>query len=160
MKQNIVINEEERVGKARSFFKDGYNCAQSVALAYADVIGLDETEVAALTSGFGGGFGRLREVCGCVSGMTFVAGAFRPATDPSDRAARTASYALVQQLAGDFRGMNGSIICRELLGLASSAKEGPEPSLRTGEYYHKRPCEELVGMAAAILARRLSGDGD
>lgn len=156
MVPGIIVNEEERVAKARSFFRSGYNCAQSVALAYSDVIGLPEETVAALTSGFGGGFGRLREVCGCVSGMTFTAGALCHAKDPGDLAGRTAGYALVQQLASDFRELNGSIICRELLGLDSSVRESPAPSPRTGEYYRKRPCEELVGIAAGILARRLT----
>lgn len=152
------INEGERVEKARSFFHSGFNCAQSVALAYADVVGLDEDKVAALTAGFGGGFGRLREVCGCVSGMTFVAGAVRHADGPSDREGKTANYALVQRLADDFKEINGSIICRELLGLAPLAREGAEPSARTPDYYRKRPCEEMVGIAAGILARRLGGE--
>lgn len=162
---SLSINEEERVAKARSFFRKGYNCCQSVALAYSDVIagslGLDvdgaDGVIAALTSGFGGGVGRMREVCGCVSGMAFVAGAVCPSTDPGDHAGRTANYALVQSLAGEYRAINGSVVCRELLGLdGPRVQESPEPSVRTAEYYRKRPCEELVGIAAGILARRLS----
>ena len=149
------IDKETRVAKARAFFREGWNCCQSVAMAYADVRGLPEKRVANLAAGFGGGFGRLREVCGCVSGMTLVAGAIVSADDPSDREARTANYALVQEFADAYRKENGSIICRELLGLNGGLREAPQPSERTAEYYRKRPCEELVGMAAGILADKL-----
>ena len=149
------IDKETRVAKARAFFREGWNCCQSVAMAYADVLGLPEKSVAKLASGFGGGFGRLREVCGCVSGMTLVAGTIVSADDPSDREARTANYALVQEFADAYRKENGSIICRELLGLNGGLREAPQPSERTAEYYRKRPCEELVGMAAGILADKL-----
>ena len=149
------IDKETRVAKARAFFREGWNCCQSVAMAYSDVLGLPEKSVAKLASGFGGGFGRLREVCGCVSGMTLVAGAIVSADDPSDREARTANYALVQEFADAYRKENGSIICRELLGLNGGLPEAPHPSERTAEYYRKRPCEELVGMAAGILADKL-----
>ena len=149
------IDKETRVAKARAFFREGWNCCQSVAMAYSDVLGLPEKSVAKLASGFGGGFGRLREVCGCVSGMTLVAGAIVSADDPSDREARTANYALVQEFADAYRKENGSIICRELLGLNGGLREAPQPSERIAEYYRKRPCEELVGIAAGILADKL-----
>lgn len=145
---------EEREQKAGELFKSGYNCCQAVAMTFADVIGLPENEVARLTSGFGGGMGRMREVCGTVSAMTMVAGAMIPANDVTDKAAKTANYALVQEMAGEFRRMNGSIICRELLGL--SKPEGtPVPQDRTPEYYKKRPCGELCSIAAGIIARKL-----
>lgn len=124
-------------------------------MTFADVIGLPEDEVARLASGFGGGMGRMREVCGTVSAMTMVAGAMIPANDVADKAAKTANYALVQDMADEFRRMNGSIICRELLGL--SKPEGtPVPSDRTSEYYKKRPCGELCSIAAGIVARKLN----
>ena len=145
---------EEREQKAGDLFKAGYNCCQAVAMTFADVIGLPEDEVARLTSGFGGGMGRMREVCGTVSAMTMVAGAMIPVNDVTDKAAKTANYALVQEMAGEFRRMNGSIICRELLGL--SKPEGtPVPQDRTPEYYKKRPCGELCSIAAGIIARKL-----
>ena len=123
-------------------------------MTFADVLGLPEDEVAKLASGFGGGMGRMREVCGTVSAMTMVAGAMIPANDVTDKSAKTANYALVQEMAGEFREMNGSIICRELLGL--SKPEGtPVPSDRTPEYYKKRPCGELCSIAAGIIARKL-----
>ena len=134
----------------------GYNCCQSVAMAFSDVLGLDTDKIAELASGFGGGFARMREVCGCVSGMTVVAGALSPASDPLDKQARTNNYSLVQSLAGDFRELHGSIVCRELLGLRAGApRESPVPSDRTPQYYHSRKCADLVASAAQILDRKM-----
>lgn len=145
---------EEREQKAGELFKAGYNCCQAVAMTFADVIGLPEDEIARLASGFGGGMGRMREVCGTVSAMTMVSGALIPANDVNDKSAKTKNYALVQEMAGEFKDMNGSIICRELLGL--SKPEGtPVPSDRTSEYYKKRPCGELCSIAAGIIARKI-----
>ena len=165
-----MIDIEERVKKARRLFKEGgYNCCQAVVLAYNDVFGLSDETAAALSSGFGGGMGRMREVCGSVSGMVLLAGLLKPATDPSDKAARTGNYALVQEVAGEFKAINGSIICRDLLGLGATAPasapantadihgipESPVPSDRTPEYYKKRPCEELVGISARIIGEKI-----
>lgn len=157
-----MIDIEERVAKARRLFKEeGYNCCQAVVLAYSDIFGLDDSTAASLTSGFGGGMGRLREVCGSVSGMVFLSGLISPADDPSDKKARTANYALVQEMASEFKAMNGSIVCRELLGIVPSGspdapvQESPEPSDRTQDYYRKRPCEELVGISARIAGEKI-----
>lgn len=156
------MNIEERVEKAKRLFKEGgYNCCQAVVLAYNDVFGLDDETAAALSSGFGGGMGRMREVCGSVSGMVMLAGLIKPATDPSIKEWRTSNYALVQEMAGEFRAINGSIICKELLGMvptgsaAQAPVESPEPSDRTPEYYQKRPCEELVGISARIVGEKI-----
>ena len=157
-----IINIEERVAKARRLFKEGgYNCCQAVVLAYNDVFGLNDNTAAAMSSGFGGGMGRMREVCGSVSGMVMLAGLIAPAADPSAKDGRTRNYSLVQEVAGEFKAINGSIVCRELLGLvpmgsASPAPaESPEPSDRTPEYYKKRPCEELVGISARIIGEKI-----
>lgn len=156
----MKIDVEERKQRAMKLFHEGYNCCQSVALAFSDVLkerqGLDEQQIMALASGFGGGIGRLREVCGCVTGMTLVAGALCPA--PAGSPKRTENYALVQELAEKYRQANGSIVCRDLLGIRAAQKESPVPSERTAEYYKARPCEDLVGCAAGILASRLSTD--
>ena len=140
------IELEERVEKAKRLFKEeGYNCCQAVVLAYNDLFGIDDDTAAALSSGFGGGMGRMREVCGSVSGMVMLAGLLTPAADPSIKVDRTRNYALVQEMAEEFRNINGSIVCKELLGLVpigsngSIIKESPEPSDRTPEYYKKRP---------------------
>lgn len=149
------MTKEQRQERARTFFLQGYNCCQSVAMCYADVLGMEEKDVARLGSGFGGGFGRMREVCGCVSGMTLVAGAAKPAGNPDDKSARTENYALVQKLAGKFREAQGSVICWELLKLRAKGAESPAPSDRTPKYYSTRPCADLVACAAGILADEL-----
>ena len=156
------MNIDERVEKAKRLFKEGgYNCCQAVVLAYNDVFGIDDQTAAAVSSGFGGGMGRMREVCGSVSGMVMLAGLIRPATDPTVKDWRTANYALVQEMAGEFKAINGSIVCKELLGLVPMGssqqvpQESPEPSDRTPEYYKKRPCEELVGISARIVGEKI-----
>ena len=128
---------------------------------------LDEI-AASISSGFGGGMGRMREVCGSVSGMVLLASLLKPAADPTDKTARTANYALVQKVAADFKALNGSIVCRELLGLSPMGSvsvnpadphgipESPVPSDRTPEYYRKRPCEELVGISARIIGEKIN----
>ena len=143
------------------FREEGYNCCQAVVLSFADVLeanNLATKEILSIIgSGFGGGMARMREVCGSFSGMVMMAGFISPADEPQIRQARTANYALVQEFAEGFRTANGgSIVCRELLGLAESCKmENPEPSERTPEYYRKRPCAEIIGNAAAIVAEKL-----
>ena len=159
----MKIDIEERVAKARRLFKEeGYNCCQAVVLAYNDIFDIDDTVAAAMSSGFGGGMGRMREVCGSVSGMVMLAGLMAPASDPSVKVDRTRNYALVQEMAGEFKAMNGSIVCKELLGLVpigssqTAPSESPEPSDRTPEYYKKRPCEELVGISARIVGEKIA----
>lgn len=153
---NTKFDPQERANRARQYFREGYNCAQAVAMAFSDVAEMDEQRVAALLSGFGGGFGRLREVCGCVSGMTFVAGCVLPAVDPKDMPTRKANYELVQRLAAAYKEEYGSIVCRDLLNMGKSDQpESPSPSQRTEAYYAKRPCEEQVGKAAEIVALEL-----
>ena len=157
------INIDERVEKARRLFKEGgYNCCQAVVMAYSDLFGINDETAAAMSSGFGGGMGRMREVCGSVSGMVMLAGLIMPAADPSVKEWRTANYALVQEMAEEFKSINGSIICKELLGLVPmgsctpAPKESPEPSDRTPEYYKKRPCEELVVISARIVGNKIA----
>ena len=152
--------------KAVEYHHMGYNCAQAVACVFADKLGYSEDEIFRFTEGFGGGMGRMREVCGSVSGMVLLAGLLSPADNPSDKAARTANYALVQEVAAEFKAMNGSIICKELLGLTGNCTskgegihgipESPVPSDMTPEYYKKRPCEELVGISARIIGEKIN----
>lgn len=141
-----------RSEKAMKLFEEGYNCAQAVFLAFEDLHGMDREKAAALSSSFGGGMGRLREVCGTVSGMFMVAGVLYGYSSPAAREEKADHYARIQELAVAFERENGSIVCRELLGL-SVKREAPQPSERTAEYYKKRPCKELVGQAAAIMER-------
>ena len=135
-------------------FRSGYNCAQSVVLAFFDVTGLDDKTAAMLTSSFGGGLGRMREVCGAVSGAAMVLGLVKGYADPEDREAKKAHYARVQEFARRFKDQNGSIICRELLAGVQTS-EGGVPEARTDAYYQKRPCAELCRRAAEILEKML-----
>ena len=139
-----------RKEKAESLFLEGYNCAQAVAIAFEDIHGVNREVLAKLSSSFGGGMGRLREVCGSVSGMFMVAGLLYGYDDPKAKGEKTEHYTRIQKLAADFQAENGSIVCRELLGLTEK-KQDPTPEDRSEEYYKKRPCKELVGMAAEIM---------
>ena len=127
-------------------------------MAFADILeaeGLDEQMLKTIGSGFGGGFARLREVCGSFSGCTVMAGFMRPAVSPGLER-RKANYALVQEMAEEFRERNGgSIVCAELLGLRERRPESPAPSERTEEYYRKRPCPEIIRNAVTIVAEKM-----
>ncbi|MBR6759461.1 MAG: C_GCAxxG_C_C family protein [Alistipes sp.] len=151
----MKVNIEERVAKARELFLGGYNCAQAVFIAYRDLAAIDEQTAATIAAPFGGGMGRLREVCGAVSGMTMCAGYLAPNALPNDNENKKKCYATVQELAEKFREENGSIVCRELLGL-SQHKDNPTPSERTTEYYRKRPCVEYVATAARIVGEKIN----
>ena len=134
--------------KAEELFKEGYNCAQAVLGAYAEELGLPIETAMKLSSSFGGGMGRMREVCGACSGMFMAAGLLYGYSSPETGVQKTALYEHVRELADRFRKENGSIICRELLDGASS---GGAPEARTAQYYQKRPCGEYVRIAAQIL---------
>lgn len=138
---------------AQKYFKDGYNCAQAVVLAFCDELNMDEETALKLASSFGGGIGRLREVCGAVSGMCMVLGAKYGYSDPKATDEKMNHYKLIQDLAGEFEKKNGSIICKVLLG---TEKGSYVPEKRTEEYYKKRPCDELVYDAASILENYLN----
>ncbi|MBE6345269.1 MAG: C_GCAxxG_C_C family protein [Spirochaetaceae bacterium] len=153
------INHAE---KAKSLFESGYNCCQAVLCAYADELGLDETTALKIASSFGGGMGRLREVCGAVSGMFMVCGlrdGYTNIDGVNAHEEKMSHYERIQELARKFINENGSIICRELLGLApkksSLDMDSPVPEKRSDEYYKKRPCAELVAMAASFLEKEL-----
>ncbi|MBQ7132758.1 MAG: C_GCAxxG_C_C family protein [Oscillospiraceae bacterium] len=139
--------------KAGALFTQGYNCSQAVLLAFSDELGLSQSTAAALSSSFGGGMGRLREVCGAVSGMFMVIGLCFGYTTPDCQSAKAEHYKRIQELASQFKCENGSIVCRELLFLNQSGASDPTPELRTKEYYKKRPCRELVEFAALITAQ-------
>ena len=140
---------------AREYFKSGYNCAQSVFLAYAQNYGIDKETALKLSSSFGGGMGRLREVCGAVSAMFMIAGLEFCYTEKNNDIAKARHYELIQNLANEFKKKNKSIICRELLGLEENVSS-PVPSERTEQYYKERPCENLIGDACIILDKYLS----
>ena len=140
----------KHAGLARDLFLQGYNCSQAVFCAFCDVTGLDMDAAARMASSFGGGLGRLREVCGTVSGAALVLSIVKGYADPKDYAAKKAHYALVQEYARRFREANGSIVCRELLA-GVEVTPGGAPEERTEAYYKKRPCPNLAYRAAEIL---------
>ena len=148
------MNHEE---KARELFKEGYNCSQSVFGAFCDETNIDVHTALKLSSSFGGGMGRLREVCGAVSGMFLVAGVLYGYDNPTDQKIKAHHYARIQKLANEFKEQNKSIICRELLGLEGNDTT-PIPQARTTEYYTKRPCIDLVGDAAKIIENYMKED--
>ncbi len=137
---------------AESLFKSGLNCSQAVAAAFCEEMGLDEELVKRLTLGFGGGMGRMREVCGTVSGMTFVLSAIYVNDSKAE------IYERIQTVTDEFKKQNGSIICRELLGLDIKGADTPVPEKRTDAYYKKRPCSQLVAMSADILDRYIKSN--
>ena len=138
----------DHVTLAADLFLEGFNCAQAVAVAFCDVTGMDQKEAAKLASPFGGGMGRMREVCGAVSGMFMVLG-FLYGYDNSDADSKKKElYKQVQELAERFKQENGSIICREIL---KNPPSDPNPSPRTAEYYAKRPCARMVMTAAKLM---------
>ncbi len=135
---------------AMANFMKGYNCSQSVVLAFADMLPVKESDLLKMASSFGGGMGRLREVCGSVSGMFIVIGLLYGYDGPETGPVKAEHYKRVQELAHRFEEKHGSIVCRELLGL-NVKREAPIPEARTKEYYKKRPCPEIIGDAAEIL---------
>ena len=141
--------------KALQYFTEGANCAQAVVLAFKDELGMDEKTAARLASSFGGGIGRLREVCGAVSGMMMVYGLLKGYDDLKDPDAKKAHYANVQALAAKFREENGAIVCRELLELRKNEQNDPSPTPRDAKFFHSRPCMGFVQSAARILDEAL-----
>lgn len=183
------MSTEERVEIAKAYFKQGYNCCQSVVMAFQDVCGVDKKTLLKLTVGLGGGVGRMREVCGCVSGMAVLSGFLTSSQtnqegtsqidqdgNPESKSEnlqkdssgfihqqKTAAYIMMQKMAAEFKKETGSIVCRELLGLKQAAETGgspdsgisPVPEHRTADYYKKRPCEQMVALAARIVSESL-----
>lgn len=148
------MTSEERVEEAVRLFKSGYNCAQSVTLAFADLYGVSRELALRMSSSFGGGIGRMRETCGAACGMFMLAGLETGAVNGADAEGKKLNYATVQELAGEFKRRNGSLLCRELLGLSKPVVEST-PEARTESYYQKRPCAKMVEEAARIYAEYL-----
>lgn len=143
-----------RADRAEELFRQGYNCGQSVFAAFADVVGMSVEEAAKIASPFGAGFGKLREVCGAVSGMTLLAGYLEGYDDPKAVEAKKELYALIQRMCAEFEEKHGTIICRNLLGL-KPGEDLAEPAKRTEEYYRSRPCIGACRTAAEIAEKYL-----
>ena len=140
-----------RAERAKEYFLQGFACSQAVALAFADLIGVEEDTIKKLTLPFGGGMGRLRLTCGAVSGMAFVIGAvFAESENSAENKKKT--YAITQELCAKFKAETGSLICGELLsGMKVPVEIGGEAEKRTEEYYKKRSCADMVALATEIL---------
>lgn len=140
--------------RAKELFEQGYNCSQAVMGAFCEELGMDFETAMKISSSFGGGMGRMREVCGAVSGLFMAAGLKFGYELPEDTEGKTSHYKLIQELAESFKEKNGTIICRELLG-GNATGETHVPEKRTDSYYKKRPCSELVKDAALIFEKIL-----
>lgn len=152
---------EAREEKAERLFREGFNCSQSVFLAFSDKYGISDEIALRISSSFGGGMGRMREVCGTFSAMLMVAGLETGSVIGRDSAQKLENYQMVRELAADFKEKNGTIICRELLGIdkgkpatKGAADESAKPEERTEEYYKKRPCITLIREAVRMLEKR------
>ena len=151
------MNLDERVSRAVDHFMAGYGCCQSVVAAFCDLYGLDETMAKRIAAGFGGGVGRMRMMCGAVSGLVMLVGLDCGQTEGSDREGKSACYKVVQELLAQSKAENGSVICAEILGLKGYEKAPCSyvASPRTAEYYKTRPCAAKVESAARIFANYL-----
>lgn len=147
--------EEDRVAKAVGLFKEGFNCAQSVVAAFADMYGFTREQALHISASFGGGIGRMRETCGAACGMFLLAGLEKCALEGKDRESKAENYALVQELAEEFKKRNGALRCADLLGLSKKEPVVSTPEARTEQYYAKRPCVKMVEEAAKIWSEYL-----
>lgn len=148
MKEEFEITERGK--RAREYFLSGYNCSQAVILAFEDILPLGRDELLRLASPFGGGMGRLREVCGTVSAAFMIVGLIYGYPTPETGEVKAGLYARVQEIARRVENVRGSIVCRDLLGLAPG-HDAPTPEARTAEYYERRPCPDIVAETASVL---------
>ena len=147
--------EEKRIEMAVSLFKEGFNCSQSVVAAFADKYGFTREQALKMSASFGGGIGRMRETCGAACGLFLLAGLETGSTEGADREGKAANYALVQELAEEFKLRNGALKCADLLGLSNNEPIVSTPEQRTNQYYAKRPCVKMVEEAARIWVEYL-----
>ena len=160
--ENWEAETEVMVERATGFFRQGCNCSQSVAMAFADYYDIPMGMITQLSASFGGGIGRMRETCGSACAI-FMLSALETVTEEASQERKKQNYEAVQRLAADFRRETGSIVCKELLGLNKKRADGtiPEieivatPEARTEEYYRKRPCIRMVEVAVRIYMRYL-----
>ena len=149
------MNNKERIEKAVALFKEGYNCSQSVVAAFADQYGFTREQALRMSASFGGGIGRMRETCGAACGLFMLAGLETGAIEGADRDGKARNYAVVQELAEEFKHRNGALKCADLLGLSKKEPVVSTPEARTSQYYAKRPCVKMVEEAARIWCEYL-----
>lgn len=146
--------------RARELFLQGYNCSQSVFAAFSHRFGIDEETALKISAGLGGGVGRLREVCGAVSGSAMAIGSIVSATKGDDGESKKRNYELVREFSDRFTSLHGSIVCRDLLKLGIKAEASATPDGRTADYYKNRPCLKVVEDAAEILMQLIEENSD
>ena len=151
--------ENERIEKAVELFKEGFNCSQAVVGAFADKYGFTREQALKMSASFGGGIGRMRETCGAACGLFMLAGLETGCTEGSNSSGKAANYALVQELAEEFKQRNGALRCADLLGLSKKEPVVSTPEARTNQYYAKRPCVKMVEEAARIWCEYLEKQG-
>ncbi len=144
------MTDKERIEKSVEFFKEGFNCSQSVVAAFADKYGFTKEQALKISASFGGGIGRMRETCGAACGMFILAGLETGSTVGSDKDGKKNNYEFVQQLAEEFKRRNGALKCSDLLKLSAGTPIVSTPETRTEQYYKKRPCVQIVEEAAKI----------
>ena len=143
------MKEVERAGE---LFLEGFNCSQAVFTAFCHRFGMDEETAKRVSAGLGGGVGRMREVCGAVSGAAMVLGSLAAAVEGDDKENKAKNYELVREFSERFKQRHGgTVICREMLKLDIPMENTAMPEDRTAEYYKKRPCLKAVEDAADIL---------
>lgn len=150
----MKLDKELYAKRASALFRKGYNCSQAILLSFSELTELPDSTAEKIAFPFGGGIGRLREVCGAFSGAVMVLGLAKLVYTPGNDLQKMQGYSEVQDFAKRFEELNGSIICRELLGLPGASKPVPQP--RTEEFYAARPCENIIKNAARALAEILS----
>ena len=148
-----ILNQ--RITKAVELFKEGYNCSQSVVAAFSDLYGYTDKQAFHMAASFGGGIGRMRQTCGSACGMFLLAGLDCGSTEGSDREGKSHNYQVVQNMADEFKNINGTLICAELLGLKEISQDY-NAEARTTAYYKKRPCAKMVEISASIFANYLA----
>ncbi|MBR6804473.1 MAG: C_GCAxxG_C_C family protein [Paludibacteraceae bacterium] len=153
-----MVDVAQRRNKAVDLFKSGFNCAQAVAIAYSDVLGMSDEEAAKVSGSFGGGMGRMGEVCGTLSGAFMVMGHLIPVIDPKDAATKQANYAAVRELADKFKAVFGNIRCADLLQ-EKKIRHTPSADDPNAEFYAKRPCAFYVAVAAELVGERINAMG-
>ena len=152
-------DKEERIARAVAYFKEGYNCSQSVVAAFADLYGFTHEQALHISASFGGGIGRMRLTCGAACGMFQLAGLEVAAMEGKDRETKSRKYAIVQELAASLKAENRYITCGELLGLKRDEAVSYQSEARKAGFYAKRPCPMMVESAARIFADYLDSIG-
>ena len=143
---------------AINYFKEGYNCSQSVVMAFKDVLSIDAKQLCKVASPFGGGISRMRETCGAVTGMVLVLGNLIGDDTPEMGGKKHELYKNTQEILKIFENKYGSLTCRRLLNLEVK-HDDPKPSERDHSFFMNRPCPELIGGAVEILENFLTQRG-